>query len=77
MKVLVPFVIVSLLIGTGCGPTDTPSTKLAPPPASLDEKVKRIEQQANLSEDQKAAAIAILKQQEQQKSPAQRPPSSN
>lgn len=76
MKRLSPLALLALLVVSGCGPTDTPSTKLEAPPATLEEKVKNIEKQANLSEEQKASAIAILRQQEQPKNPAERPPTS-
>jgi hypothetical protein len=58
----------ALLLGlTGCGATDTPSETLEAPPATLEGKIERIQDDPNLSEERKASAIEMLKQQEQAK----------
>lgn len=54
---------------TACGPADTPQVTQEAPPATLEERIAKIEAQPNLSAEQKEAAIAILKQQEANKTP--------
>lgn len=48
----------------GCGPSDTPSETLAAPPASLEDRIRLIEDDPNLSAERKAFAIDALRQQE-------------